>query len=92
MNREELDRRKSLLVAQAHLHRLQAGMAWHDVKEIVTPAHLAPTRGSRTRSIAAKAIGIAVPIFGLAALTRILRAVSIGLMIVRIVRGLRRPR
>jgi hypothetical protein len=92
MNREELARRKSLLVAQAHLHRLQAGMAWHDVKEVITPAHLAPTRGSRARSIAAKAIGIAVPIFGLAYLARILRTISIGLMIVRIVRGLRRPR
>jgi MFS superfamily sulfate permease-like transporter len=90
MNREELDRRKSLLVAQSHLHRLQAKMAWNDVKEAIAPPHLAPTRGSHVRSVAATLVGIAVPVFGLSRLGRIMRVVSIGMMVMRVVRGLRR--
>jgi len=89
MNRESLARRKSLLVAQAHLHRLQAGMAWYEVREIVVPTHLAPTRGSRARSIAATLIAIAIPVFGLSRLGRIMRTLSIGMMVMRVVRGLR---
>ena len=90
MNREDLARRKSLLIAQSHLHRLQARMAWHDVKEVIAPAHLAPTRGSHVRSIAATLVGIAVPVLGLSRLGRIMRVVSIGMMVMRVVRGLRR--
>jgi len=89
MNRESLARRKSLLVAQAHLHRLQAGMAWYEVKEIVSPPRAAPDRGDRARSIAATLLGVAVPVFGLSRLGRIMRAMSITVMIMRIVRGLR---
>jgi MFS superfamily sulfate permease-like transporter len=89
MNSEALARRKSLLVAQSHLHRLQAGMAWHNVKEIVAPTHLAPVRGGHVRSLAATLVGIAVPIFGMSRLGRIVRAVSIGAMVLRVVRGLR---
>ena len=64
MNREALARRKSLLVAQSHLHRLQAAMAWHEVKESRAAAALAPDRGDRARSIAATLIAVAVPVFG----------------------------
>ena len=92
MNREDTARRKSLLAAQAHLQRIQARMAWHDVMEVVSPPHLAPARGDRARSIAAVLIGIAVPVFGLPRLGRILRTFSIGMMIMRIVRGLRSRR
>ena len=90
MNSEALARRKSLLVAQSHLHRLQARMAWHDVKQVISPPHLAPGRGSRVRSVAATLVAIAVPIFGLSRLGRIMRTVSIGLMIMRVVRGFQR--
>ena len=89
MNHEETARRKSLLAAQAHLQRIQARMAWHDVREIIAPPHLAPARGSHVRSIAAVLIGIAVPVFGLPRLGRILRTFSIGMMIMRVVRALR---
>ena len=89
MNKEALARRKSLLVAQSHLHRLQAGMAWHNVKEVVVPTHLAPARGDHVRSIAATLVGIAVPVLGVSRLGRIMRAVSIGMMVMRVVRGLR---
>ena len=89
MNSEALARRKSLLVAQSHLHRLQAGMAWYDVRQVVAPTPLAPERGDRVRSIAATLAGIAVPVFGLSRLGRIMRVVSIGLMVTRVVRELR---
>ena len=92
MSREELARRKSLLVAQSHLHRLQARMAWHEVKEIVAPPRAAPDRGDRARSIAATLVGFAIPVIGLARLGRIMRALSISVMVMRVVRGLRRPR
>jgi hypothetical protein len=92
MNREDTARRKSLLAAQAHLQRIQARMAWHDVMEVVTPPHLTPARGDRARSIAAMLIGIAVPVFGLPRMGRILRFLSIGMMIMRVVRGLRSKR
>jgi hypothetical protein len=89
MNREALERRKSLLVAQSHLHRLQARMAWHDVRQVVAPPHLAPSPGDHVRSVAATLIAIALPLFGLSRLGRILRTVSIGMMVMRVVRGLR---
>jgi len=92
MNSEALARRKSLLVAQSHLHRLQAGMALYDLKEVVAPTPLAPERGDRVRSIAATLVAIAVPAFGLSRLGRIMRAASIGLMIMRVVRSLRSRR
>ena len=92
MNREELARRKSLLVAQSHLHRLQVGMAWRDVVDVIAPPHLAPTPAGHVRSIAATLVGIALPLFGLSRLGRVMRAVSIGLMVMRVVRGLRRRR
>jgi hypothetical protein len=91
MNREVLARRKSLLVAQAHLHRLQTAMAWYEVKDIVAPPRPAPERGDRARAIAATLIGVAVPVFGMARLGRIMRVLTVGTMVMRIVRGLRRP-
>jgi MFS superfamily sulfate permease-like transporter len=90
MTGAELTRRKELLVAQSHLHRLQARMAWHDVKQIVAPPHLAPPRGGHVRSLATTLVGIALPVFGLSRLGRIMRIISIGAMVMRVVRGLRR--
>ena len=90
MTSADLTRRKELLVAQSHLHRLQARMAWHDVKQVIAPAHLAPSRGGHVRSIAATLVGIAIPMFGLPRLGRILRVISIGAMVMRVVRGFRR--
>ena len=59
---------------------------------MISPAHLAPARGDRVRSIAAVLMGIAIPVFGLPRLGRILRSFSIGMMIMRVVRGLRSRR
>ena len=89
MNREARDRRKSLLIAQSHLHRLQAGMAWHEVKGALMPPRPAPDSGDRVRSIAATLIGIAIPVFGLARLGRVTKAMSIAVIVMRLVRGIR---
>ena len=91
MTNEQLARRKELLIAQAHLHRLQARMAWHDIKEIVAPPHLAPPRG-HVRSIATTLVGVGIPLLGLARMGRVMRVVSVGMMVMRIVRGFRTRR
>lgn len=88
-NRQALDRRKSLLIAQSHMHRLQAGMAWHDVKDAVMPPRPPSERGDRARSIAASLIGIAIPVFGMARLGRIMKAMSAAVIVMRLVRGFR---
>ena len=92
MNREDTARRKSLLAAQAHLQRIQARLAWHDVREEIFPPHLTAPHSGPVRKIAIALIGIAVPLFGITRLGRVLRAFSIGMMIMRIVRGLRTRR
>jgi hypothetical protein len=90
MNSEQLARRKELLIAQSHLHRLQARMAWYDIKEVVAPPHLTPPRGGHVRSVATTLVGIGVPLLGLYRMGRIMRAVSIGMTVMRIVRAFRR--
>ena len=92
MKREDIARRKSLLAAQAHLQRIQARLAWHDVREEIFPPHLTGGQSGPVRKIATVLIGIAVPLFGIPRLGRILRTFSIGMMIMRIVRGLRSRR
>ena len=89
MTREALARRKSLLVAQSHLHRLQAGMAWYDVKQVVSPPRAPPDRGDRARSFAATLMFLAIPVVGLARLGRIMRVLSASVMVMRVVRGFR---
>jgi hypothetical protein len=89
MKRDDIARRKELLAAQAHLQRIQARLAWHDVREEIFPPHLTAPHGGPVRKIAAVLIGIAVPVFGLPRLGRILRTFSIGMMIMRVVRALR---
>jgi MFS superfamily sulfate permease-like transporter len=89
MTDAEMSRRKELLVAQSHLYRLQAGMAWHDVKDAVLPPRAPPDRGDRARSIAATLMGLAIPVIGLARLGRIMRILSVSVMVMRVVRGLR---
>jgi MFS superfamily sulfate permease-like transporter len=90
MNREAIARRKSLLVAQSHLHRLQARMAWHEVSNVVSPPRAPPDRGDRARSIAATLMALAIPVVGLARLGRIMRVLSVSVMAMRVVRAFRR--
>ena len=63
-DRDDLAARKSLLVAQASLQRMQATLAWHDLKLAVMPP-VPVERGSRTRTAAKWLVRIAVPLFGM---------------------------
>jgi hypothetical protein len=87
----DLTARKRLLVAQASLQRMQATLAWHDVKQAVSPPATAE-RSSRTRTVAKWVVGIAVPLLGFARAGRIMRIMTVGLTVMRIVRGLRGTR
>ena len=84
----DLPTRKALLVAQADLQRMQATLAWHDVKQAMLPPG-AGARSGRARTIATWVVRIAVPIFGLARTGRMMRALTIGLTIMRIARSWR---
>jgi hypothetical protein len=90
-HRDDLAARKALLVAQASLQRMQATLAWHDVKSAVMPP-MAADRGGRTRTAAKWVVRLAVPLFGLSRASRVLRMASIGLTAWRIVQGFRSTR
>jgi hypothetical protein len=83
--------RKALLIAEAKLQRMQAALAWHDVRRAILP----PAAGARSgpaRTVATWVVGIAVPVLGLARAGRVMRALTIGLTVMRIVRGWRSRR
>jgi hypothetical protein len=79
----DLAERKSLLVAQSDLQRMQAQLAWQEVRRLIAPA---PQRGSRTRNAAATVISFAMPFFGPGRLRRLVRFGSIGIMAFRALR------
>ena len=81
-----LSDRKAQLIARCDLQRLQAELAFRDVRRIVSPP---PQRGSRARSAAATMIGFALPFLGAGRLRRIVRVVSVGFMAFRALRGWR---
>jgi hypothetical protein len=91
MSDRDLTERKSQLVAQASLQRMQATLAWHDMKRAVMPRAPAQSHG-RTRTAAKWVVRLAVPIFGMTRAGRVLRALSVGLTAWRIVQGLRSTR
>jgi hypothetical protein len=88
-NAVELTERKARLVAQADLQRMQALLAWHDVRAVVSPPRRPSTPGSRAFSIASKVLAVAIPIIGIGKMRRALRYVSLGMMAMRIFRSWR---
>jgi len=89
----DLATRKALLIAQANLQRMQATLAWHDVRQAILPPGAGARSGS-ARRVATWVVGVAVPLFGIAGAGRLMRALTITLTVMRIVRGWRsiRPR
>jgi hypothetical protein len=83
--------RKAMLIAQAKLQRMQAALAWHDVRQAVLPP-AAGARSGSARTAANWVVGIAVPLLGIARAGRMMRAITIGLTVLRIVRGWRSRR
>ena len=79
----ELADRKARLVAQADLQRMQALLAWHDVRSVVSPPRPPSTPGSRAIGIASKLLMVAIPLLGVGRMRRVMRYASLGMMVVR---------
>ena len=78
----DLASRKALLVAQSDLSRMQLGLAWTDLRNIVRP----PQSGDRSagvRRTAAFLVAAAVPLFGRGRFGRLLRLASFALAALR---------
>lgn len=88
-NAGDLTERKARLVAQADLQRMQALLAWHEVRAVVSPPRRPSTPGSRAFSIASKVLAIAIPIIGIGKMRRALRYVSLGMTAMRIFKSWR---
>lgn len=54
---DQLAERKALLIAEADLYRMQALLAWHEGREIVSPPAPAE-RSARSRTVAVTLIGL----------------------------------
>lgn len=85
---EDLAERKARLIAQADLQRMQALLAWEMARGIVFPP--APeNRSRRSRTVAATLIGFSLPFLGAGRMRRVVRAVSIGITVLRAFRAWR---
>ena len=77
--------RKALLMTRAELDRARVTLAVHQIKSIVVPAPLHTGAGG-ARSAAAIFVNVIAPLLGAPRLTRVLRFVSIIMMVSRIAR------
>lgn len=89
--RDELARRKALLVSRAELERLQLALALHDLRDRIRPPVSPRARGKRPGLIAAALVGVGVPLLGRVRLSRMLRHASLALTVLRVVRQWRAP-
>ena len=85
---EELAERKARLIAQSDLQRMQAMLAWHAARRIVSPPAPAE-RDAALRSVATTLIGIALPLVGAGRLRGVLRKLSIAATVLRVYRAWR---
>ena len=80
---QDLAEWKARLIAQSDLQRMQALLAWHSVRRIISPPP-PPERSKASRSIAATLIGLALPLFGGARLGRVVRVLSTAATLLRV--------
>jgi len=83
-----LSERKARLIAQSDLQRMQAMLAWHEARRIVSPPAPA-VRSQASRSIATTLIGLALPLVGSGRLRRLLRTLSLAATALRVFRAWR---
>ena len=88
MKPNDLAERKARLIAQSDLQRMQALLAWHAARKIISPLP-AGQRSARSRSIAATLIGLAVPLFGPGKMRSTLRTLSLAATGLRLFRAWR---
>jgi hypothetical protein len=85
---DNLAERKARLIAQSDLQRMQALLAWHTARRIISPPAPAE-RSSRSRSVATTLIAIALPLVGVGKLRGVLRTLSNVAMVLRVFRAWR---
>jgi len=88
-NLDDLAVQKQLLIAQAELERLKFALAAHDVRQVIWP-RVDPARSARARSMAARVVNLATPIFGRSRVSAAVRGLSFGLVLLRVLRGFSR--
>jgi hypothetical protein len=84
----DLAERKARLIAQSDLQRMQALLAWHSAKRIISPPAPA-ARSTGSRSVAVTLIGLALPLFGAGRLGRVVRTLSTVATALRVFRAWR---
>jgi hypothetical protein len=84
----DLAERKAQLVAQSDLQRMQALLAWHAARRIISPPPAAE-RSAASRSIATTLIGIALPLVGAGRLRGVLGKLTLAATVLRVFRAWR---
>jgi hypothetical protein len=87
-DKADLAERKARLIARSDLLRMQALLAWHSARRIVSPPAPAD-RSPVSRSIATTLIGIALPLFGAGRMRGALRTLSTIATVLRVWRAWR---
>ena len=86
--RDDLEAKKALLIAQAEFDRLKLALAIRDLRAIARPPIAAAAR-SAAQASATRILGFVLPIFGFARAGRIVRVLSLALSVIRLARGWR---
>ena len=76
------------LIQRAELERLSIEAAWIDARNAILP-RANPLRASRAHPWAMRALQLAIPVLGVSRVGRMMQMLSVGLMVFRVVRGLR---
>jgi len=87
--RDDIARRKALLVSRAELDRLQIALTAHQLRDALLPPRSERTGTGRVGPIAAALVGVGLPLLGRRRLGRWLRIGSIALTALRVVRNWR---
>lgn len=91
LSSEALARRKALLVTQAEIDRTRVAIAARDLRRELLPPR-APERGDGARLLAARLVGIAVPLVGANRSLRAVRMLTLGVTAYRVIGRLLGPR
>ncbi len=83
---DDLAARKALLVTRADLERVKLSIAVREIRDIFSPP-VDPTRAASVRPTVARALAIAIPLFGFTRVGRILRSLSVALTAYRAIRA-----
>jgi hypothetical protein len=86
---EDLARRKALLVTKSEIERTRLRVAAQELRwQVLPPA--APGGDGRSRMLATRLVGLAVPLFGANRSLRFVRTLSLAVAAYRVVRRLLR--